>query len=48
MNGTDARASLAKRALPGLKENRAFYEGDHWQASTRGVRTPYSALKQAM
>lgn len=37
MNGTDARASLAKRALPGLKENRAFYEGDHWQASTAWI-----------
>lgn len=31
MNGTDARAALAKRALPGLAENRAFFEGDHWQ-----------------
>ena len=37
MNGTDARAELAKRTLPGLKENRAFYEGDHWQGSAAWI-----------
>jgi hypothetical protein len=33
----DAQQALDGRKLPAFKENRAFFEGDHWQASAAWI-----------